>query len=60
MYLGSEAILTTMLALADRGIPSLSVQDSVIVPEDSEKLARVTLSKFYEGTTGATPRITTA
>ena len=60
MYLESEAILTAMLALADLGIPSLSVQDSIIVPQDSEKLAGVTLSKFYEGITGATPRITTA
>jgi hypothetical protein len=60
MYLESEAILTTMLALADLGIPSLSAQDSIIVPQDSEKLARVTLSKFYEGITGATPHVTTA
>jgi hypothetical protein len=60
MYLESEAILATMLALADLGIPSLSVQDSIIVPQNSEKLARVTLSKFYEGITGAIPCITTA
>ena len=31
MYLESEAILRTMLALKALGIPSLSVQDSIIV-----------------------------
>jgi hypothetical protein len=57
MYLESEAMLRTMLALKDLNIPSLSVQDSIIVPRDSEKLARVTLSKFYKSMTGATPHI---
>ena len=41
MYLEREAILTTMLALADLGIPSLSVQDSIIVPQDSAELLRM-------------------
>jgi hypothetical protein len=57
MYLESEAILKTMLTLADLGIPSLSVQDSIIVPQDSVELARVTFCKFYEDITGATPCI---
>jgi hypothetical protein len=57
MYLESEAILKTMLTLADLGIPSLSVQDSIIVPQDSVERARGTLRKFYEDITGATPYI---
>jgi hypothetical protein len=57
MYLESEAILKTMLALADLGIPSLSVQDSIIVPQDTVELVRLTLCKFYEDITGATPSI---
>jgi hypothetical protein len=57
MYLESEAILKTMLALAALGVPSLSVQDSIIVPRDTVELGRVTLCKFYEDITGATPYI---
>jgi hypothetical protein len=60
MYLESEAVVRTMLALKDLGIPSLSVQDSIIVQQERETLARETLSTFYKVTTGATPRITTA
>jgi hypothetical protein len=61
MYLESEAVLGTMLALKDLGIPSLSVQDSIIVVQrDREALARETLSTLYKATTGAMPRITTA
>jgi hypothetical protein len=55
MYLESEAILKTMLALADLGIPSLSVHDSIIVPQDSVGLAKSTLSVCYRSTTGAIP-----
>jgi hypothetical protein len=43
MYLESEAVLRTMLDLQDRGIPSLSVHDGILVPRDSEALAKVTL-----------------
>jgi hypothetical protein len=34
MYLESEAVLRTMLALKDLGVPSLSVQDSIIVQRE--------------------------
>jgi hypothetical protein len=40
MYLESEAVLRTMLALVDLGIPSLSVQDSIIVQRNNEHRAR--------------------
>lgn len=59
MYLESEAVLRTMLALKDLGIPSLSVQDSIIVQQERGRLARETLSALYRAATGATPRITT-
>jgi hypothetical protein len=59
MYLESEAVLKTMLALKDLSIPSLSVQDSIIVPQDSTQLAKDTLSRFYRAITGATPHIHT-
>jgi hypothetical protein len=59
MYLESEAVLNTMLALKDLGIPSLSVHDSILVPRDSEELAKVTLAEHYHVTTGAIPNIVT-
>jgi hypothetical protein len=57
MYLESEAVLRTMLALVDLGIPSLSVQDSIIVQRDNEHRARDILSERYKEVTGATPLI---
>jgi hypothetical protein len=57
MYLESEAVFRTMLALKDLNIPSLPVHDSLIVTLDKEQMARETLSKFYEDTIGATPHI---
>jgi hypothetical protein len=59
MYLESQALFRTMLALMDDGIPSLAVHDSLIVQCDREEEARDTLSKLYEAATGAKPRITT-
>jgi hypothetical protein len=41
-------------------VPSLSVQDSIIVQGDRETLARETLSNLYKATTGAAPHITAA
>ena len=57
MYLESEAVLKTMLALKDLGIPSLSVHDSILVPRDSEVLAKATLAEHYHVTTRAIPNI---
>jgi hypothetical protein len=57
MYLESEAIFQTMLALKDLNIPSLPVHDSLIVTTDHEQTARKTLSKLYSDITGAVPRI---
>jgi hypothetical protein len=45
----------TMLALKDLNVPSLSVQDSIIVQGDRETLARETLSNLYKATTAAAP-----
>jgi hypothetical protein len=59
MYLESEAVLRTMLVLADINIPSLSVQDSIIVQRDREQRARDILLERYKEVTGATPRIIT-
>jgi hypothetical protein len=41
-----------MLALKDLNVPSLSVQDSIIVQRDRETLAIETLSNLYKATTG--------
>ena len=57
MYLESEAIFQTMLALKDLNIPSLPVHDSLIVTTDHEQTARETLSKLYSDITGAVPLI---
>jgi hypothetical protein len=44
-----------MLALKGLNVPSLSVQDSIIVPGDRETLAREILSNLYKATTAAAP-----
>jgi hypothetical protein len=59
MYLESQALLRTMLALQERGIPSLSVHDSLIVQRDNEQTARAALSELYRAATGATAHIVT-
>jgi hypothetical protein len=48
-----------MLALKNLNVPSLSVQDSIIVQGDRETLARETLSNLYKATRRA-PHIATA
>ena len=57
MYLESEAVLRTMLALQERGVPSLSMHDGILVPRDSETLAKATLKEHYRVATTATPYI---
>jgi hypothetical protein len=59
MYLESQALFRTMLALRERDIPSLSVHDSLIVQRDNEQVARATLSELYGAATGATAHIVT-
>jgi len=59
MYLESQALFGTMLALKALGIPSLSVHDSLIVRDDREKTARDTLSRLYAAATEAIPHIVT-
>jgi hypothetical protein len=59
MYLESEAVLRTMLDLADINIPSLSVQDSIIVQRDHEHRARDILSDRYKEVTGVSPCVIT-
>jgi len=56
-YLESEAVLRTMLALQERGVPSLSMHDGILVPRDSETLAKATLEEHYRVATTATPYI---
>jgi hypothetical protein len=58
MYLESEAVLRTMLALKEEGVPSLSVHDSLIVPVSHEERARKMLVDIYAATTTATPQVT--
>jgi hypothetical protein len=58
MYLESEALVRTMLALKDEGVPSLSVHDSLIVQKSRERLARSLLESNYRATASATPHIT--
>jgi hypothetical protein len=60
MYLEGQAMFRTMPGLKERGIPSLSVHDSLIVQRDNEKTARATLSELYKAATGATPHVVTA
>ena len=57
MYLESEAVLRTMLALKERNIPSLSVHDSLIVPASEEETARELLEDHYHATTAGMPTI---
>jgi hypothetical protein len=59
MYLESQALFRTMLALQERGIPSLSVHDSLIVQHDNEQVARGALAELYRAATGATAHIVT-
>jgi hypothetical protein len=58
-FLESEAVLRSMLALQAEGVPSLSVHDSLVVPLDSEQLARDALSQAYNAIAGARPFIVT-
>ena len=57
MFLESQAIFRTMLALKERNIPSLSVHDSLIVQRPRAAEARVVLEGLYKAATGATPKI---
>jgi hypothetical protein len=57
MFVESNAIVKTMLALMNSGIPSLSVHDSLIVPQREENTATELLCSIYEAETGARPAI---
>jgi hypothetical protein len=57
MFMESEAILTTMLSLMGRGVPSLRVHDSLIVPQQHEATATELLRSVYEVVTTAIPNI---
>jgi hypothetical protein len=58
MLLESEALLRTMLALKEEGVPSLSVHDSLIVQRSREPLARSLLASNYGAITCAGPHLT--
>jgi hypothetical protein len=57
MYLESEAVLRTMVALKESNIPSLSVHDRLIVPLSQDVTARELLKEHYRSTTTAIPII---
>jgi hypothetical protein len=55
-FVESEIILSTMETLAyDRGVPSLSVHDSLIVPKGSVDVAKATLSHWFQESVGLPP-----
>lgn len=60
MYLESEAIVQTMLALKQVDVPSLSVHDSIIVPAGRRQEAEIALRAKYEAVVGTKPRLETS
>ena len=48
-------MIGAMSKLMSRGIPSLSVHDSLIVPASEQKVAEETLSEHYLKETGTVP-----
>jgi hypothetical protein len=57
MFVESEAVLGTMLALKERGVPSLTVHDSLLVLQRHKAIASELLRANYEAITTATPII---
>jgi hypothetical protein len=57
MFLESEAVIKTMIALQGRDVPSLSVHDSLIVQQSQEALATKLLAESYQAATTAIPHI---
>ena len=55
MFIESQAMIGTMCELMSRGIPSLSVHDSLIVLASDREIAEQTLSKHYRKETGTVP-----
>ena len=60
MFLESEAVIKTMIALQGRDVPSLSVHDSLIVQQSQEALATKLLAESYQAATTAIPHIRSA
>lgn len=56
-WLESNAIVATMLELADNDVPSLPVHDSLIIPVSAEALAREVLCRHYSVACGTKPTI---
>ena len=58
MFLESKAVLGTMLELmTGHGVPSLSVHDSLIVPQSRTKLAELILGRNYYEVVGVRPML---
>lgn len=55
MFLEAQVIITTMVALMAKGVPSLSVYDSIIVQCSQETLARDILRHQFKIIIGVTP-----
>jgi hypothetical protein len=57
MYLESQAMVATMIELMEKGVPSLSVHDSLIVPRTSTELAKTVLAKRFHIACRAIPAL---
>ena len=58
MFLESEAVVNTILRLKrERGVPCLSVHDSIVVPRPHLTNAQDVLSTQYKAATGASPSL---
>lgn len=57
MFVESEVIIATMVDLMAKGVPSMPVHDSLIVPASKETLAVNTLSHQFRAKTGVVPKL---
>lgn len=55
MFIESEAVVGTMLALIERGVPSLPVHDSLIVPRAEARRAADMLEEEFSSRVGVRP-----
>jgi hypothetical protein len=58
MFVESQAIIGAMTALMDRGVPSLPIHDSLLVPSSQVTLAVVLLSTAFNKAAGVRPMLT--
>ena len=58
MFVESEAIIGTMVALMETGVPSLPVHDSLLTPRSAVPMAIELLKANYRSVTGMEPMLT--